>query len=83
LLEGVVANDVRVQDEEGRVVLSENLLGELQRSSSAQGLGLDGEVDLDVVLLLVLREVSGLRNSAMLQNGLCTFWRAAVIISGR
>ena len=54
LLEGVVADDVRVQDEEGRVVLTENLLGELQRSGSAQGLGLDGEIDLDIVLLLVL-----------------------------
>lgn len=66
MLEGIVADDVRVQDEEGRVVLTENLLGELQRSSGAQGLGLDGEIDLDVVLLLVLIVVSGLRNSAIL-----------------
>lgn len=55
LLEGVVADDVRVEDEEGRVVLAENLLSKLQGTGGTQGLGLDGEIDLDVVLLLVLR----------------------------
>ena len=55
LLEGVVADDVRVEDEEGRVVLAENLLSKLQGTGGAQGLGFDGEIDLDVVLLLVLR----------------------------
>jgi hypothetical protein len=54
LLEGVVAGDVGVEDEEGRVVLAEDALGELERASGAQGLGFDGELDLDVVLLLVL-----------------------------
>ena len=54
LFEGVVADDVRVEDEEGRVILAEDLLSKLQGSGSAQGLGLDGEIDLDIVLLLVL-----------------------------
>lgn len=33
LLEGIGAGDVRVEDKEGRVVLSENLTGEGKRSS--------------------------------------------------
>jgi len=55
LLEGVVAGDVGVEDEEGRVVLAQDALGELERASGAEGLRLDGELDLDIVLLLVLR----------------------------
>jgi hypothetical protein len=55
LLEGVVAGDVGVEDEEGRVVLAQDALGKLERASGAEGLCLDGELDLDVVLLLVLR----------------------------
>jgi hypothetical protein len=58
VLEGVVANDIGVEDEEGRVVLSENTLSKLQGSSSIEGLSLDGEFDVDVVLFLVLRKVS-------------------------
>lgn len=54
LLEGVVAGDIGVEDEEGRVVLSEDVLGELEGTGGAEGLGLDGECDADVVLLLVL-----------------------------
>ena len=55
LLEGVVACDIGVEDEEGRVVLAEDVLSELEGTGGAEGLGLDGECDLDVVLLLVLR----------------------------
>jgi hypothetical protein len=66
LLEGVVADDVRVQDEEGSVVLAENLLSELQGSCSAQRLGLDGKVDLDVVLFLILRRRVRVGQLAML-----------------
>lgn len=54
LLEGVVADDIGVQDEEGRVVLAKDLLGQLQRAGGAQRLVLDGELYADVVLLLVL-----------------------------
>lgn len=55
LLEGIVAGDIGVEDEEGRVVLAQDLLGELQGAGGAEGLRLDGEGDCDVVLLLVLR----------------------------
>lgn len=53
-LEWVFAGDVGIEDEEGRVVLAQNLLGKLERASGAEGLGLDREFDLDVVFLLVL-----------------------------
>lgn len=52
--EGVIANDVGVEDEEGGVVLEEDLLGEFEGTSSVEGFGLDGEFDVDVVLFLVL-----------------------------
>lgn len=54
LCEGVVAGDIGVEDEEGRVVLAQNALGELKGAGGAEGLGLDREFNLDVVLLLVL-----------------------------
>ena len=53
--EGVFAGNVGVEDEEGRIVFAEDGLSKLQRAGGAKGLGLDGERDLDVVLLLVLR----------------------------
>lgn len=58
VLEGVVADDVRVEDEEGRVVLGEDRLGELQGSGSVERLRLDRELNVDVVLFLVLRRTS-------------------------
>jgi hypothetical protein len=54
LRKGVVAGDVGVEDEEGRVVLAQDVLGELQGTGGAEGLRLDGECDGDVVLLFVL-----------------------------
>jgi hypothetical protein len=54
LLEGIVAGNVGVEDEEGRVVLSEDVFGELEGTGGTEGLGLDGEGDGDAVLLLVL-----------------------------
>lgn len=58
VLEGVIADDVRVQDEEGRVVLGEDLLGKLQGTGSVERFGLDGELNVDVVLLLILNTAS-------------------------
>lgn len=55
ILERVVADDIRVQDEEGGVVLGQNLLGELQGTGGVEGFGLDREFDVDVVLLLILK----------------------------
>ena len=52
--EGVLARDVRVEHEEGRFVLAQDFLGELQRAGCAQGLGLDGEGDVDAEALFVL-----------------------------
>lgn len=54
LLEGVFAGDVGVQDEEGGVVLAEDIGSQLQGTGSAKGLGLDRESDLDAEFLLVL-----------------------------
>lgn len=54
LAKGVFADDVRVENEEGRVVFAEDLLGQLERSGGAEGFGLDGEFNVDVVLILVL-----------------------------
>ena len=56
LLEGVVANNIRVEDEERRVILAQDLLRQLERASRAQRFGLDGELNVDSVLLLVLLE---------------------------
>lgn len=54
LLEGVIANDVGVEDEEGGVVLAKGLLGEFERTGGAEGLGFDGEFNVDIVFLFVL-----------------------------
>ena len=53
-LEGVVANDIGVEDKEWRIILAQDLLSQLQRPRSAQGFGFDGEFNFDVVLFLVL-----------------------------
>jgi hypothetical protein len=45
---GVFADDIGVQDKEGRVILSEDLFCELERTCSAEGLGFDRECDFDV-----------------------------------
>jgi hypothetical protein len=67
--EGVVAGDIGVEDEEGRVVLAQNALGELEGAGGAEGLGLDGELYIDVVLLLILH---GQLVYALLRLGRCT-----------
>lgn len=56
LLEGVVANDIGVEDEEGGGVLSEGFLGEFERAGGAEGFGFDGEFDVDVVFFGILVE---------------------------
>lgn len=59
VLEGEIADDVRVEDEERRIILAEDLLCELQGTSGAQWLGLDGEGDIDVVLFFIALEGLG------------------------
>lgn len=54
LLEGIITDDVGIEDEEGRVVFAQGLFGEFQGAGGAQGFGLDREFDVDVVFLLVL-----------------------------
>lgn len=51
LLKREFAGDVGVEDEEGRVIFAEDILSQLQGTSSAQRLVLDREGDVDVVLL--------------------------------
>lgn len=55
LLKGIITDDIGVENEEGRIVLAQNLLCQLQGTSGTEGFGLDGELDSDVVLFLVLR----------------------------
>lgn len=55
VLEGVVADDVRVEDEERRIILAKDTLSKLQGPSGVEGFGLDRKLDVDIVLLLVLR----------------------------
>ena len=52
--EGVVADDVRIEDEEGRGIFAQGFGGELEGAGGAEGLGLDGEFDADVVFFFVL-----------------------------
>ena len=56
LFEGEVADDIRVQHEERRVILAEDLLRQLQRTSRAQRFRLHGELNANIVLFLVLLE---------------------------
>jgi len=55
-LERVGTGDVRVEDKEGRVILSEDLTGESQGTGGTERFGLDAEGDGDTVLLLGLLE---------------------------
>lgn len=55
LLEGIVADDIGVENEEGGVVLGEDALGELERTTGVEGLGLDRKLNVDVVFCLVLK----------------------------
>lgn len=61
LLEGVIANDIGVEDEEWRVILAQDLLGQFQGACGAQGFGFDGEFDSDVILFLILERESSQR----------------------
>lgn len=54
ILEGEVANHIGVEDKEGLVILGEGLFGKLERTGSVKGLILDGEGDIDTVLLTIL-----------------------------
>ena len=59
LLEGIFTYHIRVQHEEGLVVFAQYLLGELQWACGAQWFCLDGELDVDAVLFLVLFQCGG------------------------
>jgi hypothetical protein len=66
LLEGVVAGNVGVEHEKGRIVLAQDAFGELERAGGPEGFGLDRELDFDVVLLLILQgRVSGISTKAI------------------
>lgn len=58
ILEGELAGNIRVEDEKGRVVLAKDVLGELQRTGSAERFWLEREVDLDAACCLVLSDDS-------------------------
>lgn len=60
LAEGIFAGDIGVQNEEGGVIATEDLFGELEWTGGAKGFGLDAECDVDVVLFFVLCEIATL-----------------------
>lgn len=53
-LEGIVANDVRVEHEEGSFVFAEDFFGELEWASSAEWFGFDAELNVYVVFFFPL-----------------------------
>ena len=81
LLEGVVAGDVGVEDEEGGVIFAKGLLGQLEGTSCTKRFCLDGEHDIDVVFLFVLMNLSCRdRLTLVLEQ---TFFSAPSMTSGR
>lgn len=64
LLERVLASNIRVEDEEWSVVLEKGIGSQLQWASSAQGLCLDREGDVDPEALRVLGEEATVRASS-------------------
>lgn len=54
LFEGVVADDVGVENEEGGGVFAEGFLGQFEGPGGAEGFGFDGEFDVDVVFVGIL-----------------------------
>lgn len=68
-LEGVFARNIRIEDEKGGVIFTEHVGSQLQGTSSAEGLGLDRERDLDAKLLLVLFSGHGSSAGAMQRVG--------------
>lgn len=83
ILEGKVTNDIGVEDEERRVVLAQDLLGQFQGASGAQGFGFDREFDTDVVLFFILRKQSAHVGCKNVKNRKRTFLRVETITSGR
>lgn len=81
LLKGVFAGDVGVEDKEGGVVFAEDVGGQLQGASSAEGLCLDGEGDLDTEFFLVLDCNSRIFLSATTNVGM-TQGRVCIPLSG-
>jgi len=53
-LEGIVADDIRVEHEERCVIFAENSFGELERTSGAERFGFDAELDVHIVFLFPL-----------------------------
>ncbi len=73
LLEGVFAGDIGVEDEEGGIILSEDLLGQLQGAGGAQGLVLDRDGNIDSELLLILRDMLGLASRIQVNASLVEY----------
>lgn len=56
LFERVFTDDVGVEDEEWRVILSENFLCQFQGTRGTKRLRLDGEFNVDIILFSILIE---------------------------
>ena len=74
--EGVVADDVRVEDEEGGRIFAEGFGGEFEGAGGAEGFVFDGEFDADVVFFFVLDmqriKISGNRCLLLVAIWTCT-----------
>ena len=90
LFEGVVADDVRIEDEERGGVLAEGFGGKFKGTGGAERFGFDGKLDADVVFFFVLK-VCGVSKDINCWGFFCkyvekklgTFFRAADMTSGR
>ncbi len=54
LAEGIVADDIGVEDEEWRVILSKSLLCQFERTCGPQWFCLNGNLDIDIVFFSIL-----------------------------
>lgn len=56
LVKRVVADDIRIEDEERRVIFSKSLFGQLKGASRPKWFRLNGEFNPDIIFFLVLHQ---------------------------
>ena len=83
LLERVVADNVGVENEEWGVIFGEGLFGKFEGTGRAEGLGFNGEFNVDVVFFFVLERGKGERLRGEVESSGHTSFRAFSMTSGR
>lgn len=56
LVKRVVADNVRIEDEEGSVIFSKSLFSQLEWAGRPKWFGLDREFNIDIIFFLVLQQ---------------------------